>query len=160
MNAMNALWSFSELSSALGVSPEGEGVAVTGVSIDTRTLQAGDLFVALKDQRDGHEFVSAAFKAVHISSHNREKSDPVGAFAFQLIPQDKDKPNGARLRKRDSSLPTPSSTAEGVNGTGKTHHFAVKGRDDRIDWMRELMLAKAMKQKGQGFEISVNGNMI
>ncbi|MFN3867914.1 MAG: UDP-N-acetylmuramoyl-tripeptide--D-alanyl-D-alanine ligase, partial [Hyphomicrobiaceae bacterium] len=34
---------------------------VLGLSIDTRTLKAGDLFVALKDQRDGHDFVSAAF---------------------------------------------------------------------------------------------------
>ena len=32
----------------------------TGVSIDTRTLQPGDLFVALKDARDGHDFVRAA----------------------------------------------------------------------------------------------------
>ncbi|MDZ7906456.1 MAG: UDP-N-acetylmuramoyl-tripeptide--D-alanyl-D-alanine ligase [Cypionkella sp.] len=32
----------------------------TGVSIDTRTLAAGDLFVALKDMRDGHDFVRAA----------------------------------------------------------------------------------------------------
>jgi UDP-N-acetylmuramoyl-tripeptide--D-alanyl-D-alanine ligase len=31
-----------------------------GVSIDTRTLQPGDLFVALKDLRDGHDFVAAA----------------------------------------------------------------------------------------------------
>ncbi|KAM0253594.1 hypothetical protein ACHAQJ_007223 [Trichoderma viride] len=100
--------------------------------------------------------LTAAFKAVSIS-HNREKSDPVGAFSFQLIPQDK---NGARLRKRESSLQQPNAPVEGVNGTGKTHHFAVKGRDERIDWMRELMLAKALKQKGDGFEISVNGNMI
>ncbi|KAJ3473543.1 hypothetical protein NLG97_g10252 [Lecanicillium saksenae] len=101
--------------------------------------------------------LSAAFKAVHIS-HNREKSDPVGAFSFQLIPQDK---NGARLRKRDSSMSGAGGVpAEGVNGTGKTHHFAVKNRDERIDWMREMMLAKALKQKGDGFEISVNGNMI
>ncbi|OAA37248.1 SAM and PH domain-containing protein [Metarhizium rileyi] len=104
--------------------------------------------------------LNAAFKAVRIS-HNREKSDPVGAFSFQLIPQDKNA--GVRLRKRDSSLSGVSghiAPSEGVNGTGKTHHFAVKSRDDRIDWMRELMLAKAMKQKGEGFEISVNGNMI
>jgi len=32
----------------------------TGVSIDTRTLQPGDLFVALKDIRDGHDFVAEA----------------------------------------------------------------------------------------------------
>ncbi|KAH8737485.1 hypothetical protein BGZ61DRAFT_16686 [Ilyonectria robusta] len=100
--------------------------------------------------------LSAAFKAVHFS-HSREKSDP-GAFSFQLIPQDK---NTARLRKRESALnATGGIPAEGVNGTGKTHHFAVKSRDDRIDWMRELMLAKALRQKGEGFEISVNGNMI
>jgi UDP-N-acetylmuramoyl-tripeptide--D-alanyl-D-alanine ligase len=30
------------------------------VSIDTRTLQPGDLFVALKDVRDGHDFVAQA----------------------------------------------------------------------------------------------------
>ncbi|KAI6780153.1 uncharacterized protein J7T54_000059 [Emericellopsis cladophorae] len=98
--------------------------------------------------------LSAAFKRVNIS-HNREKSDP-GAFQFQLIPQDK---NTARLRKRDSALPS-QIPVEGVNGTGKTHHFAVKNRDERIDWMRELMLAKALKQKGEGFEVSVNGSMI
>ncbi|KAH6898375.1 SAM and PH domain-containing protein [Thelonectria olida] len=101
--------------------------------------------------------LTAAFKAVHFT-HNREKSDPVGAFSFQLIPQDK---NVARLRKRESAIQNAHAVSgEGVNGTGKTHHFAVKSRDDRIDWMRELMLAKALKQKGEGFEISVNGNMI
>lgn len=104
--------------------------------------------------------LTAAFKTMHLSrgSHSREKSDPVGAFAFQLIPQEK---NTARLRKRESHLqPAGTIPSEGVNGTGKTHHFAVKNRDDRIDWMRELMLAKALRQKGEGFEISVNGNMI
>ena len=34
--------------------------AATGVSIDTRTLRPGELFVALKDVRDGHDFVNAA----------------------------------------------------------------------------------------------------
>jgi UDP-N-acetylmuramoyl-tripeptide--D-alanyl-D-alanine ligase len=32
-----------------------------GVSIDTRTLEPGDLFVALKDVRDGHDFLAQAF---------------------------------------------------------------------------------------------------
>jgi len=36
--------------------------AAQGVSIDTRTLQPGDLFVALKDARDGHDFVAAALE--------------------------------------------------------------------------------------------------
>jgi len=34
--------------------------SASGVSIDTRTLQPGDLVVALKDARDGHDFVAAA----------------------------------------------------------------------------------------------------
>jgi UDP-N-acetylmuramoyl-tripeptide--D-alanyl-D-alanine ligase len=36
--------------------------AASGVSIDTRTLQPGDLFVALKDARDGHDFVAQALE--------------------------------------------------------------------------------------------------
>jgi UDP-N-acetylmuramoyl-tripeptide--D-alanyl-D-alanine ligase len=61
---MQPLWTFSELSAVLGVVPDGGAEqTISGVSIDTRTLQAGDLFVALKDQRDGHAFVSTAFNA-------------------------------------------------------------------------------------------------
>ncbi|PKS06615.1 hypothetical protein jhhlp_007364 [Lomentospora prolificans] len=98
--------------------------------------------------------LSAALKTMHIRQGKTGKAD-VAAFAFQLIPQDK---QGGKLKKRDSVQ--AGDLAEGVNGTGKTHHFAVKGREERIDWMRELMLAKALKQKGEGFQISVNGNMI
>ena len=113
--------------------------------------------------------LNSAFKAMHIrrDTGSSGKND-VGAFSFQLIPQDQK--GGVRLRKRESTVPgggaAPSSAAAGpglegaVNGTGKTHHFAVNGRDERIDWMRELMLAKALKQKGEGAQVTVNGNMI
>jgi len=54
-----SLWEAHELAIAAGsASP---GFAVEGVSIDTRTLAPGDLFVALKDARDGHDFVAEAF---------------------------------------------------------------------------------------------------
>ena len=36
---------------------------VTGLSIDSRSLQPGDLSVALKDVRDGHDFIPAAIQA-------------------------------------------------------------------------------------------------
>ncbi len=36
--------------------------AASGVSIDTRTIQKGDLFVALAAARDGHEFVAQALE--------------------------------------------------------------------------------------------------
>ncbi|MHB0705733.1 UDP-N-acetylmuramoyl-tripeptide--D-alanyl-D-alanine ligase [Roseomonas mucosa] len=53
------LWSSEELREATGGSIP-EGIAATGLSIDTRSLQPGDLFIALRDQRDGHDFVAAA----------------------------------------------------------------------------------------------------
>ena len=31
--------------------------AISGLSIDTRSLKPGDLFVPLKDARDGHDFI-------------------------------------------------------------------------------------------------------
>ena len=34
----------------------------SGVSIDTRTLVPGDLFIALKAARDGHDFVAQALE--------------------------------------------------------------------------------------------------
>ncbi len=39
----------------------------SGVSIDTRTLEPGDLFVALTDVRDGHDFVAQAHAVYDVS---------------------------------------------------------------------------------------------
>ncbi len=58
---MTALWTSAEAVRATGGVCTQEWLA-KGVSIDTRSLQNGDLFVALKDQRDGHEFVKRAFE--------------------------------------------------------------------------------------------------
>jgi UDP-N-acetylmuramoyl-tripeptide--D-alanyl-D-alanine ligase len=56
------LWTSDEIVAATGGMLAGQPFAATGVSIDTRTLQPGDLFVALGGVRDGHEFVSQAFE--------------------------------------------------------------------------------------------------
>ncbi|KAL2017507.1 hypothetical protein VTK56DRAFT_2049 [Thermocarpiscus australiensis] len=145
--------------------------AVTAASKTLEYIDIDDYAIACSSMASSK--LNAAFKAMHIRRGSDDaKSKDVAAFSFQLIPQDGK--GGVRLRKRESALPaalggsgsgnasTSSMPAiEGaVNGTGKTHHFAVKSRDERIDWMRELMLAKARKQKGEGFEVSVNGNMI
>lgn len=58
------LWTFDELVHATNGRPErATGAPIAGLSIDTRTLARGDLFVALKDRRDGHAFVANAFEA-------------------------------------------------------------------------------------------------
>jgi UDP-N-acetylmuramoyl-tripeptide--D-alanyl-D-alanine ligase len=54
------LWTSDEISAATGGKLAGRPFEATGVSIDTRTLEPGDLFVALAGVRDGHEFVEQA----------------------------------------------------------------------------------------------------
>ena len=56
------LWTSEEAAAATGGKALGTW-AVNGVSIDTRSLQPGNLFVALTDVRDGHDFVANAFAA-------------------------------------------------------------------------------------------------
>jgi len=53
------LWSSSDLALATGT-PLRVPFAASGISIDSRSLQPGDLFVALTAARDGHEFVADA----------------------------------------------------------------------------------------------------
>lgn len=62
---MTALWTQAELSAALGAAASAPlGGSVTGVSIDSRTLAAGDLFFAIRgDAHDGHDHVARAFEA-------------------------------------------------------------------------------------------------
>lgn len=57
-----ALWAGARLIEAMGARAQGMvPAALTGVSIDTRTLEPGDAFYAIKgESRDGHEFVAAA----------------------------------------------------------------------------------------------------
>jgi UDP-N-acetylmuramoyl-tripeptide--D-alanyl-D-alanine ligase len=54
------LWTSEEIAAATGGASAGGDFRATGVSIDTRTLEPGDLFVALAGVRDGHEFVEQA----------------------------------------------------------------------------------------------------
>ncbi|KKK79391.1 hypothetical protein LCGC14_2833990, partial [marine sediment metagenome] len=56
------LWTSTEAAQATGGRLTGDWQA-NGVSIDTRTLAPGDLFVALAAARDGHDFVAQALDA-------------------------------------------------------------------------------------------------
>jgi UDP-N-acetylmuramoyl-tripeptide--D-alanyl-D-alanine ligase len=61
------LWTFDELAKATGgtLTGIGEGTSrsATGVNFDSRALQPGDVFLALKGVRDGHDFVPQAFQS-------------------------------------------------------------------------------------------------
>jgi len=56
-----SLWTSTDAAVATGGRATADWVA-NGISIDTRTIRAGDLFVALKDVRDGHDFVAQALE--------------------------------------------------------------------------------------------------
>ena len=62
---MSSLWLADELIEAMGGRPIGTmPMAVTGISIDTRSLVPGDAFFAIKGEiMDGHDFATAAVKA-------------------------------------------------------------------------------------------------
>ena len=87
--------------------------------------------------------LNTAFKSFKISSSSNKKKAETdsSAFTFQLVP-------AAEKKGRLGAV------------TAKTHHFAVKDRNQRIDWMRELMLAKALRQKAEGCEVNVNGHAV
>ena len=58
---MSALWTAEDVAAATRGAIAGDWVA-SGVSIDSRTLAPGDLFVALTGpNQDGHAFVGQAF---------------------------------------------------------------------------------------------------
>ena len=74
---MSALWTSADAAAATG--GETGTWEAGGVSIDTRTIAQGDLFVALKAVRDGHDFVAQALEkgaAAALVSRIPEGVDP------------------------------------------------------------------------------------
>ena len=60
---MKPLWTAQELAEATGGHVEGD-FAVKGVAFDSREIEAGDLFIAMKGESDdGHRFVEGAYAA-------------------------------------------------------------------------------------------------
>ena len=90
--------------------------------------------------------LSSKLKALKISQDKNKPGQIATPFSFQLVPAIDGEREMGKLHKA-------------VAGT-KTHHFAVHTRDERIDWMRELMLAKALRAKGEGYSVEVNGNIV
>ncbi|GGF56939.1 UDP-N-acetylmuramoyl-tripeptide--D-alanyl-D-alanine ligase [Paracoccus acridae] len=82
-----SLWTAEEAAAATGGRAQGDWAA-TGVSIDTRTIRPGDLFVALKDLRDGHDFVAQALDKGAAAALVSRIPDGVAANAPLLVVPD------------------------------------------------------------------------
>lgn len=84
-----ALWTRDEAVQATGGSPLGGDWMASGIAIDSRTVQPGDLFVALPGERlDGHDFVAAALQAGAVAALVGRRPDGLAGDAPLLLVAD------------------------------------------------------------------------
>jgi len=140
---------------------------VKGLSIDTRTLKRGDLFIALKgDNRDGHDFIKAAFEAkaaaVLVSHPPKHADGPLLTVAHTQRALE-DLAVAARVRSNAKVLAVTGSAGKTTtkemlllccNALGKTHASAASYNNH---WGVPLSLAGLPHDAGFGiFEIGMN----
>lgn len=131
---MNApLWTSQDAAKATSGQVAGDW-SVTGISIDSRTLAQGDLFAALTDIRDGHEFVADALAKGAVAALVSKIPDGVDP-ARLLVVQDVlaalvDLGQAARARTKAKVVAITGSVGKttvkdmlraALNAQGKTH---------------------------------------
>jgi len=127
----DALWTSAGAQKATGGRLIGGDWIASGISIDTRSLRPGELFVALIDQRDGHEFVANAFKA--------------GASAA-LVAREIPDAGGPQLIVGDS-LEGLRGLAAGARDRSKALRVAVTGSVGKTTV--KSLIADALMRKGE-----------
>lgn len=163
-----ALWTSAEAEQATGGRASAAWTA-SGVSIDSRTLDFGDLFVALRGPNfDGHDFVGAALeKGAAAAMVDRIPAGlPAGAPLF-VVPDTLAALNGLGIwaRRRSAARIVAVTGSVGKTGTkealrlvladqGETH--AAVGSFNNL-WGVPLTLARMPREAHYGvFEIGMN----
>ncbi len=73
------MWTLRELKRALGFDAVGKDANLGRVSIDSRTLEDGDIYLALKREKDGHDYIEDALDggaSFAISERKEDEGDP------------------------------------------------------------------------------------
>lgn len=119
----------------------------SGATSDRKPLDTIDIdeFTIACSSVSSDSKLAAALKTLRIKSEKREAGLDDAAFVFQLIP----------VGERSKVL----SMLRDIKG-GNTHHFAVNTRGERVDWMREVMLAKAKREQERGYEVTIDGGRV
>jgi UDP-N-acetylmuramoyl-tripeptide--D-alanyl-D-alanine ligase len=160
------LWSSAEAENAT-LGKASARFAVNGLSIDTRTLKEGDLFVALKgDNRDGHDFVRAAFAAKAGAALVSRRPDGVEGPLLTVANTQRgleDLGRAARARSNAKVIAVTGSAGKtttkeilrhALNGLGRTH---VSAASHNNHWGVPLSLAALPANAEYGvFEIGMN----
>lgn len=81
--AARPLWTAAEVAAATGGALHGDDRPIGGLTYNSREIVPGDLFLALKGARDGHDFAAAAF-AAGASAALVER--PVEGGAYVVVP--------------------------------------------------------------------------
>jgi len=162
------LWAAEEAARATGGRLiNGEAWSANGVSIDTRTLEPGDLFVALKDVRDGHDFLAQAFVsgagAALIS--DASKAEGLGPCLVVHDVLDGLRKLGVAARNRSGAkriavtgsvgkTSTKEALAHCISASGPTHR-SVKSYNNH--WGVPLTLSRMPQESQFGvFELGMN----
>ena len=114
------LWTSADAVAATGGETTTAWTA-NGVSIDTRTLRPGDLFVALKDLRDGHDFVAQALAKGAAAALVSHRPADVAADAPLLIV-----PNVLHALERLGTFARARTRAKVVGVTGSVGKTSTK----------------------------------
>ena len=160
------LWSSDEAQAAT-LGKASRDFTVSGLSIDTRTLQPGDLFVALKgDNRDGHDFVKAAFDAKAGAALVTHAPDGVTGALLTVGHTQRgleDLARAARARSNAKILAVTGSAGKtttkeilrlACNALGRTHASAASHNNH---WGVPLSLASLPRDAEYGiFEVGMN----
>ena len=162
---MSALWTSAEAEAAT-LGRASRAFEATGLSIDTRTLKPGDLFVALKGEaRDGHEFVGAALKAKAAAALVSRAVDADGALLTVANTQRglEDLGRAARTRSHARIVAVTGSAGKtttkemlrlAFGALGKTHASSAYYNNH---WGVPLSLAAKPRDEQFGnFEIGMN----
>jgi UDP-N-acetylmuramoyl-tripeptide--D-alanyl-D-alanine ligase len=160
------LWSPEELAETLGPPSAPLDGPATGVSIDTRTLRPGDLFVAIKgDTHDGHDHVARAFEAGAIAAVVARATDDGGPLFFVDDTLRGMERLGAAARRRSRARLVAITGSVGktsakemaraaLSAVGPTHASAASFNNH---WGVPLTLARLPAEAAYGvFEIGMN----
>jgi UDP-N-acetylmuramoyl-tripeptide--D-alanyl-D-alanine ligase len=164
------LWSAIELTATTGGMLDGDPPApVTGLSIDTRTLEPGDAFVAIRGEaRDGHEFAARALaKGASLAIVSMATPDMQAAGCCLVVddPLKALERMAARARSRTAAKIIAVTGSVGKTSTkealraalataGPTHASAASYNNQ---WGVPLSLARMPRETAFGvFEIGMN----
>jgi UDP-N-acetylmuramoyl-tripeptide--D-alanyl-D-alanine ligase len=114
------------------VARAGAAIAFTGVSIDSRTISPGALFVAVRGPRfDGHDFLAeAASRGARAALVERDATAPVGLPLVRVADTTRGLADLARHVRRAASLPVVAVTGSVGKTTTKdmtAHLLATRG---------------------------------